>query len=300
MKSVKFNTNETIGILMILGSALCFFLATTVIKWSKPHVEIDSSYFTLARFILGFLLVCLVMLVKKQKPRPVNIHFLLGRFITNCIAVYCFYEAVDATSLARANILNMTYPIFVALITWVMFKDQRDMVAVGVVFGSFLGVWLILDEGVGVNLNNLWGLTSGVFASFSIVYLSLCRKEHDSNTILFFVFGLGSLVMGLFFYDNIFIPNFQEFTYLLLCSLFGVGGQYLLTFGFRYVTALEGGIISSSRILLAAILSPWIAMEAPLSWSGWLGALIIFTANVYITLRKARSGVTHSKIKKVA
>ncbi|MCP4722244.1 MAG: EamA/RhaT family transporter, partial [Desulfobacteraceae bacterium] len=64
--------------------------------------------------------------------------------------------------------------------------------------------------------------------------------------------------------------------------------QYLLTIGFKYVTAIEGGIISSTRILLAAMLGPFIAMDSSLSLSGWIGAFLIFAANVYLATRKAK------------
>ncbi len=72
------------------------------------------------------------------------------------------------------------------------------------------------------------------------------------------------------------------------CSAAGIAGQYLLTFGFRYVTALEGSIISSSRILLAAFLGPLVAAEPALGWSGWCGALLIFLANIGLALHKKK------------
>ena len=52
------------------------------------------------------------------------------------------------------------------------------------------------------------------------------------------------------------------------------------------MTAVEGGVISSTRILLAALLGPWLAAEAPLGPVGWLGALLIFSANVVLAVRK--------------
>jgi len=61
-------------------------------------------------------------------------------------------------------------------------------------------------------------------------------------------------------------------------------GQIFITFGFRFVTAVEGSIISSSRILLAALLGPVIAAEPALTLIGWLGAFLIFIGNVYLAL----------------
>ncbi|MCG8567881.1 MAG: EamA/RhaT family transporter, partial [Desulfobacterales bacterium] len=65
-------------------------------------------------------------------------------------------------------------------------------------------------------------------------------------------------------------------------------GQYLLTTGFKYVTPIEGSIISSTRILLAAILGPFIAMDPSLGLAGWVGAFLIFFGNICLTIRKAR------------
>jgi drug/metabolite transporter (DMT)-like permease len=63
-------------------------------------------------------------------------------------------------------------------------------------------------------------------------------------------------------------------------------GQYLLTYGFLYVTAVEGAVISSSRILIAALLGPLLVADPPLTAAGWLGALILFAANVFLAVRK--------------
>jgi hypothetical protein len=67
-------------------------------------------------------------------------------------------------------------------------------------------------------------------------------------------------------------------------------GQYCITFGYRYVTAVEGGIISSSRILLAATLGPFIASDPFLDLKGWLGAGLIFMVNAALAWRKSISG----------
>jgi drug/metabolite transporter (DMT)-like permease len=56
--------------------------------------------------------------------------------------------------------------------------------------------------------------------------------------------------------------------------------------GFRYVTAVEGSIVSSTRILLAAVLGPSLAADPPLSLAGWIGAMMIFGADVLLAYRK--------------
>jgi drug/metabolite transporter (DMT)-like permease len=207
--------------------------------------------------------------------------------------VYCFYKAVALTSVAEGNILNMTYPIFLSVLSWIFLKEQRDILAIVMVGIAFAGIWLILSPGFSnPGLNSLWGLASGFTAAFAILYLNMSRQHHDSETVLFYMFGLGCIIMYAVFYDKIFVPDAKEFSYLMICSLFGTAGQYLLTLGFKYVTAVEGSIISSSRILMAAVFGPWVAMDPPLTLVGWIGAVMIFLANVVLAIRKSRE-VSH-------
>jgi drug/metabolite transporter (DMT)-like permease len=279
-----------LGAMAVFASAFCFYMSTTVIRWSQARVAIDPAFFVFARFLLGFTLVGAVQLSGRVSLRPKNIHLLVGRAIANTIAVYCFYQAVTLTSVAEANILNMTYPLFIALFSWVFLRDQRDAAAMAAVVVAFAGIWLILSPGrVGVDINNLWGLASGISAAAAIIYLNLGRRHHDTHTILFFMFGIGGTMILVIFWHRLFIPNFVELGYLAACAAFGIGGQYLLTVGFRYVTAVEGAILSSTRILLAAICGPFLVGDPALGLAGWIGACLLFGANAILAVRRHRS-----------
>jgi drug/metabolite transporter (DMT)-like permease len=285
------------GCLAIFGSAFFFYLATTTIRWSQAYTAIDPAFFVLMRFLLGFLVVGTSLLLHRQPLRPRKWRFLLGRAISNCFAVYCFFKAVALTSAAEANILNMTYPVFITVFTWLFLRAQRDGVTLVLVVTAMVGIWLLLKPGeIGWKPDLIWGLASGISAAFSLVFLNLARQHDASETILLVMFGLGSLIMLALFSDRLFLPDRTALFFLMVCSLFGVGGQYLLTYGFRYVTALEGGIISSTRILLAALLGPWLVAEPMLSLAGWSGALLIFSANVLLAIRKGRSPAAGKKV----
>lgn len=279
---------QTVGWSAILGSACFFYLATVIIRLSEPYVNIDPAFFLFGRLLLGFMVVSISMAVLKQRVQPKKYHYLLGRMFANCAAVYCFYKAVNVGSLAEANILNMTYPLFVALFAWFFLRGQRDPVSIIIVLVAFVGIWLVLSPGgVTMRVENLWGLWSGIFAAIAIIYLNVSRRHHDSQTILFFMFGVGVATVFLLFHRVIFWPSPQEFFFLFASGATGVMGQYLITYGFLYVTAVEGSIISSSRILLAALLGPLLVADPPLTLVAWGGALLIFGANATLALRKS-------------
>ncbi len=282
-------SKQGIGWLSVFCSAFCFYLATVIIRWSAP-VEISTSYFVFSRFLLGFAVVCVTMIIGGHRLRPRNYHYLLGRTVANTVAVFCFYKAVSVGTVAEANILNMTYPLFVALFSWFLIREQRDRVALVIVGVAFIGIWLILSPGdITIKWQNLWGLSSGILASAAMIYLNLSRRYHDSQTILFFMFGLGTLIIYAIFRENIFWPSRIEFFYLFTCSAAGVLGQYLLTYGFLFVTAVEGSVISSGRILMAALCGPLLVGDPALSLPGWIGALLIFAANALLTYRKVQA-----------
>jgi drug/metabolite transporter (DMT)-like permease len=278
-----------LGCLAVFASAFCFYFSTVVIRWSREVVDVDSAFFSFFRFLIGFIVVCAIMALKRQGPVARRYDLLIGRTVGNCIAVFCFYQAVRYTSLAEANILNMTYPIFIAILSWIVLRDQRDLVALAMVGVALVGVWLILQPGrMGLGINSLWGLGSGISAAVAIFYLNLSRRHHDANTVLFYMFGLGAILMFAFFRTSIYWPNPTEFYYLALCGGSGIVGQFLITLGFRYVTAVEGGVISSTRILLAALLGPFLASDPSLGPAGWVGAFLLFGADVVLAVRKGR------------
>jgi len=276
------------GWLAVFSSAFCFYLATVIIRWSEFYVTIETPYFVFARFFLGFCVVCITLFLTARRPQPHRYDLLLTRTLTNTIAVFCFYKAVQVGTLAEANILNMTYPLFVALFAWFFIKEQRDLFVLPVVGLAFIGIWLILAPGqIGMKWENIWGLCSGISASLAMISLNLSRRYHDSQTILFYMFGLGSLLILLLFSDAIFWPDWREFLFLFTCSAVGVVGQYLLTYGFLYVTAVEGSVISSSRIIMAALFGSLLVGDPALTLSGWCGALLIFAANSVLAYRRS-------------
>lgn len=286
--STSFNYKMALGCLSVFASAFAFYLSTVTVKWAKmAGVTLSPAFFVFARFLLGFISVLFVLIVREKRIKVKKKGVLIGRAGANLVAVYCFFKGVDLTSVAQANILNMTYPLFIALFSWLFFKEGRDMISLVIVLAASIGVGLILLPGqAGFDLHSLWGLASGISAAVAIIFLNLSRRYHDTETTLFFLFGIGTMAIFILFFKDLHLPSPIELKYLLLCSFFSIAGQYLITIGFKYVTAIEGGIISSTRILLAALLGPLLVMDPALSFVGWLGAFLIFTGNVVLTVRK--------------
>ncbi|GAK57640.1 hypothetical protein U27_04607 [Candidatus Vecturithrix granuli] len=282
-------SKEFVGSVAILVSMLCFYLEAAVVRWAttNPEVALGSAFLMFARFFLGFLVTALVFLFQRRLPQPKHTGTIIYRAVTNMLAVYCSYKAVELTTLAEGTILNMTSPVFIGIFTWILLKHQRDIMATLMTFVGFYGIFLVVaPQNMQFHWESLWGLMSGIISAISLMLLNTVRQENDTNTVLFVVFGVGMLIQAAVFYDQYYLPSPLELIYLVSGAISAIAGQYLLTMGFRYVTAVKGGILSSSRIVLSAFLGPYITSDPHLTLSGWLGALIILGTNIYFISRK--------------
>jgi drug/metabolite transporter (DMT)-like permease len=165
------------GCALVFIAAACYYFSTVVIRQAHNHIHIAPAFFVFVRFFLGFAIVCASMLLKRRRIKPKRYDLLIGRAVAQGAAVFCFYTAVAKTTLAQANILNMTYPIFVALLSWIFLKKQRDWITTVGAVTAFAGIYLILDQGpLQFAWLQLWGLASGISASFAMIFLNLSRQ----------------------------------------------------------------------------------------------------------------------------
>lgn len=281
-------SQERKAFLFLILSALTFALMTVGVKYLGAQ-EWPTFTVTWGRFFIGLLVISLFLRKKgKAFPRPNNPKLVFFRATTNFIAVSFFYFSIYFTTLVKANLLNMTYPLFIALLAPVFLKEATAKRAWIAVVLCLVGVFLIL--GLDVKdwaKGDMYGLVCGVLASLSIMSLRAARKEDDSDTILFYVMLFGTLGLSPFLENPQNPSSFSVFVFLLV-SFAGVLGQAFLTFSYRYVSAISGAITGSTRILFSAILGLSFFGE-PISFALVTGAICIVASVYFLQTKKASS-----------
>jgi drug/metabolite transporter (DMT)-like permease len=290
LQNRPFFSQETYGSVAILASVWCFYLETAVVRWATAgNVALSTPLLIFVRFLVGFLVVGCVVGCKRKPLRPCHYSLLLGRAVTNILAVFCSYKAVELTTLAQGSILTMTYPVFIGIFSWFVFKAQRNLVGLFMTVVAFCGILLVISPGeFRLEWNSLWGVISGIIAAVSLMALNAARQHNDTDTVMCVVFGVGTVGVHLVFRKALYVPTRTELFYLLLGAGMAVTGQYLLTMGFRYVSPVKGGVLSSTRIVIAAFFGPYITADPPLNVFGWIGTGLIFGSNLYFIARKSR------------
>ena len=269
------------AIISLILSALTFASMTVGVKYLG---EASWPTFTViwGRFVVGLFYVSLFRALQKQGfPRPNNKAFVFTRAMSNFIAVSFFYFSIYFTTLVKANLLNMTYPVFIALFAPIALKEKSNWKTWSAVFLCLMGIFLILGLDVDTWVEgDLYGLICGVLASVSIMSLRGARKYDDSSTILFYVMLFGSV--GLFPFVR--VPEVltgEAVLVFAVVSSAGVLGQFFITHSYKYVTAITGALTGTVRILFSAVFGLLFFSER-LSLSLMLGATLIVIGVYFI------------------
>lgn len=290
----------------ILLSAFLFYMATFMVRIGFDAAEMPTIVFLSSRFLLGYVLLLVWFRLKRSKAsnlKAVNKKWLWYRAVWNLIAVFFFYLGVIYGTVTGANILNMTYPAFVALFSiWLLTVrlTKTDLAGicltlVGVFFISFNGEYYYPEKG------DLFGLLSAITAGVAIVALKIIRETDSTDAILFYTFRLGAwltiIPVIIIFWQTPSYLRWDVLYYSVASAIFGILGQIFLTFGYRFVNAVEGSIYSASRLLFALFMG-MLFWQKDIYLQSILGAILILLANLVFAFKKTAPKSSGGRIPK--
>ena len=280
----KFNIK---GYIMVFASTMFFYIMTLFVKMITKDGRIPSTEVTFFRFLIGFIIVNLSLMKTGYNIKMVNKKAVLARGFFTALAILFFFMVIEYSTTTKANIYNLTYPIFVTIFGPLLLADERwtlkNMIGVTV---AFIGVFLISGLALGVvSWVDALGLLQGFIAAAGIIALRKARVTDNSSTILFYLMSIGVIMSAIPFGYQFKVPNLKEGLLLIGMGVFSYLGQYTLTNGFKYVKAVEGSLISSSRIFVAAICGILFLGE-PFSITVLGGGCLIFIGIVLVSLKE--------------
>lgn len=271
------------GIYLLILAELCFATATVFAKFVTNSSDIPAVEITFSRLILGVILATLYMLKTRTSFIPKRIPLVIARAILSFSALITFFYSVEHSSVTNANMLNMTYPVFIFLVAPLFKLEKLHKISLLFLGMAMIGIYLVIfPDFTHINKGDVIGLLSGIFGAFSIITLSIAR-EHDSTIlIVFYLMAIGT-VINFFMLAPVFVmPHISDLPFLIASGLAGVSGQVLLTMGYKHVTAKAGSMVSSSRIIFASAMGFFFFSEA-LSIRILAGGILIIVAIIGIS-----------------
>lgn len=286
-ESARHTREALLGVGLLLLSALLFAGTTVFVKLAADIGDVSGRTSAFARFLFGFAAVGIYAVVTRTSVRPNAPRLVALRVLTNTMAVVLFFSGLELTTVTHANMLNMTYPVFVFAVAPFLNRESTPGVYYLFLMLTLAGIWLVLtpQDGFGfsgTNAGDLLALASAGAAAVAISSLREARKHDSSFLILFHLFFFGTLASFL-----LMLPGFTPPPGTALAPLAGVaacafGGQLTLTVGYRYISAAGGAIVSAARIVFAAVLGTLIFAD-PLGWKTLLGGAAILISLVGVS-----------------
>lgn len=203
---------------------------------------------------------------------------------------YCYFNCINASSLAAAALLLYTAPIFVMLMSLVLFHERFTITKGIALLTTFIGCALItgiLNTTADFSFTALlYGLGSGIGYALYSIFGKFAVRKYSSATISAYTFyfsTLSSLPLADFNAGN------GQWNITTLMAALGIGGlcaviPYLLyNRGLQEVEATQASILATVEPLVAACVGI-LCFSEPVTWQKLAGIALILTSVIILNL----------------
>ena len=280
------------ALLIICAGCLWGTMGIFVRKWTQSGL--DSMEMVSLRSFFTAVMMFIFLLIYDKKLLRVKLRDLWCFFGTGICSIlffsYCYFAAINITSLALSATLLYTAPSMVTVMSAFLFKERFTLKKALCVMMAFAGCMLVtgMTSGKGPGANTagiLFGLGSGFgYALYSIFGRYALTKGYNTFTILLYTFVFAA-VGSMFFCDvkNIALcvtNSAGDFIFAVVFVLVTTAAPYLLyTFGLKNVENSAASVMASAEPVVAAVIGAVLYKEQ-LGAAGITGAALVLASTV--------------------
>lgn len=248
-------------------------------------VKLSAVYFTsielvFYRSLMGVGITCLFIRSQRITLRTHHLKIHCWRGFSGLGSLLLFFYCITELPLATAISLNYTWPLFLALFSTLILKEQLHWPLVFAIALGFIGVIVLLRPVMHDDhwIAALMGLASGFFAAVAYMNVRQLGRLGESEWRVVFYFTLiSTLITGIWLLLTAFNPITGQNILLLL----GIGvtatlAQLAMTRAYRTGTTLIVSSLGYSTVLFASMwgLLVWEEMLPPIAWLG-VGLIVL-------------------------
>ena len=263
-------SKRTVGVLFILGAALCFALMNLFVNLAGDLPVMQKVFF---RNLIASVAVFFLLLFQKEKFRIHSKECLFWLFLRSFVGflgvILNFYAIDTIGSISDASILNKLSPFFAILFSVFLLKEKPRLYEIGFVALAFSGaLFVVKPTFTAASLPALAGVLSGASAGFAYSCVRSLGTKGERGMMTVFFFSAFSTLVALPFCIAFYEPMtpFQLFA-LLMAGVSATGGQFFITAAYRFAPAKEIAVFDYSQVLFAAVLGFLFLDQLPDLWS---------------------------------
>jgi drug/metabolite transporter (DMT)-like permease len=254
----KESSSQRHGILLMLLSIVLFAVNVLLLRAIALAVPaVDGYVASIFRGLVGWCVIYLAFRGRGFEPRRLfSSPMLLLRGVVGAAGILLFYVTINHLGAGRAVILNLTYPIFGAVMAAVFLKESLRVGQLAWMLVGLVGLGVFLAGSTsdgGVTRYEVLALLGAVVAGAAVVLIRvLSRTEHAST--IYASQCIWSFLAGL----PLGFKPLAEVTpmaagVLVVASILVSVGQLALTHSFRTLSVAKGSSIQMLLPLATAV-----------------------------------------------
>ena len=291
------------GVFFMLLAALGFSVMGGSAKLLKENFNAGQLVFF--RNLVGLIVLLISLYNRPAVSLGGMFYWLVFRGLAGTTALYALLYCILHIPLGTAMTYNLTSTIFIALFSFILFKEYHGRYVVFAVLLGFVGMLLVYKPSVQFPwYYHAAGVFSGIASAVAYMTVGRLSKYYDTRIIVLSFVLSGVLVPSIFMLlkglfhipaDDVFFIQWQwpvgnEWFYIVLLGLAALFGQYFVTLAY---SADKAGIVSAFGYA-NIIFSVFIGMALGDAFPGlmsWSGIFCIISCGIIISFVKWRTPV---------
>lgn len=288
------------GYILGIISAACYGLNPLfALPMYKENISVDSVIFY--RYLFSAVILAFLMLTKGEKFRIRKNEILpfciMGAlFLLSSLFLFYSYNYIDV---GIASTILFLYPIFVAIINLVLFKERLALTTIISLIVCLFGVYLLCGDGTGKTVSLVGiGLVTLSSLSYAVYIIGINRskiKAFSALKLTFYAILIGTIFMvfKLELLTNLdMLTTTTSVSYALGLALFPtIISLMLLSMAVKFIGSTPTAILGSLEPVTGIFVGVWVFGEI-LTGRIITGVLLILMAvTIIITEKKINSSI---------
>lgn len=251
------------------------------------NISANAYIITFARLGLG--LVCLFLFLGfKQEIKTITAtkfsFSLLPTGLFVAMAMLCYINAINSTTLANAAFLLYLGPLIAVAIAAGFLKEKFTCLNLGLLGLAFSGFLFLLEFNFSLNVDEsrgyLWGIGAAICYALYIVFNRKMPKEIPALTRSFYQLLFGAIAMAPFLDASLLSTSINDIYWLIAVGFFqGFLAISLLILAVKHLKAIEYGTVSYLEPLVAALIG-FIFYAESLTLLQSIGCALVFSGGL--------------------
>lgn len=255
------------------------------------------------RNAVGLLVLLVGFAIKPPVNKGARFHLLIFRGMMGTVALYTLLYCILHLPLGTAMTYNLTSAIFIALFSFILFREYNGHIVLMALLLGFSGMLLVYKPAIHLPwYYHAAGLLSGISSAIAYLTVGRLNNYYDTRIIVLSFVLTGFLVPLLFMLaryifhlpsDQVFfidwrVPQGIEWVYVLSLGLAALFGQYFVT---RAYGADKAGIVSAigyANIVFSVFIGMALGDDFP-DLMSLTGIICIISSGVVISLVKRKT-----------